>query len=80
MTCKDLAERLGAYRAGELPLGARAALLFHAGMCPCCRALLSTYDVTVALSAELAERQVPDAVALEFDSMIERAMTLAAPS
>ncbi len=74
MTCRELADRVGVYRAGELPVAARASLLFHAWMCPCCRALLSTYDVTLALSVELAEQQVPEEVAREFDRMIERAM------
>lgn len=74
MTCRDLAEKLGAWKAGELSLQARALLSLHAAWCPCCRALMATYDTTLTLSAELADQRVPDEVAAAFDTMIDRAM------
>jgi hypothetical protein len=74
MTCKELTDRVMAFRDGELPLGVRLSLQLHAAFCPCCRTLLDTYDTTVHLSGELAATEVPDAVAREFDRMIETAM------
>jgi len=74
MTCRELAEKLGAWKAGELPLHTRALLSFHAAWCPCCRALVATYDTTIVLSAELADERVPDEVAAAFDAMIDQAM------
>lgn len=73
MTCKDLAEQLGAWRAGELPVHVRALLTLHSAFCPCCRALAATYDTTVELSAELADQRVPDEVAAAFEAMIQAA-------
>lgn len=74
MTCRDLRDKLGAWKAGELPLHVRAMLSLHAAMCPCCRALSQTFDTTIELGAELADTVVPDEVAAAFDDMIERAM------
>jgi anti-sigma factor ChrR (cupin superfamily) len=74
MTCRQLTERVMAYRAGELPWHARLSLQVHAAMCDCCKNLLSTYDTTVTLSAELAEKQVPDDVAEAFEAMVAAAM------
>lgn len=70
MTCKELTERVMAFRDRELPLAARLSLQFHAAMCPCCRNLLDSYGKLVGLSADLADLQVPDAVAREFEEMI----------
>jgi hypothetical protein len=74
MTCRELAEKVMAYRDGELPLMGRLSLQFHAAICPCCRALLGSYDLTVELAGELGSVEVPPAVALEFDAMILAAM------
>ncbi len=74
MTCNELAERVMAYREGDLPLAARLSLQFHAAFCPCCHSLLRSYDTTVALSGELADLEVPDEVARDFDGMIQAAM------
>ena len=78
MTCRELTERVMAYRNGELPLRVRLSLQFHAALCECCRTLLDTYDTTVELSAELADAEVPADVVASFDAMVERAMDAAA--
>ena len=46
-----------------IEVGVRALLESHARDCPCCRALVSTYDLTVRLSAEALDGEVPDDVA-----------------
>lgn len=74
MTCKELTERVMAFRDRELPLSTRLSLQFHAAMCPCCRNLLTSYDTLVEMSAELADVQVPNELAREFDDMILTAM------
>lgn len=74
MTCRELTDKVMAFRAGELPWHARLSLQVHAAMCDCCRNLLSTYDTTLTLSAELAEKQVPDEVAQAFEAMVAAAM------
>ncbi|GDX78763.1 hypothetical protein LBMAG42_05740 [Deltaproteobacteria bacterium] len=74
MTCKELTERVMAYRDRELPLHVRLSLQFHAAICSCCRNLLSTYDETVAIGADLANEEVPEEVAQLFDDMLARAM------
>lgn len=74
MNCRELTERVMALRAGELNLRARLALQLHAAFCDCCRNLLSTYDTTVAVSVELADREIPEAVSLEFEAMMAAAM------
>jgi len=78
MNCRELTERVMALRAGDLSLRARLALRLHAALCDCCRNLLSTYDTTVAVSAELADREIPEAVSREFEAMMAAAM--AAPA
>lgn len=79
MTCKELAERVMAYREGELSFTVRLSLQFHAALCPCCRSLLRSYDTTVALSGEIADLEVPEEVARDFDGMIQAAMATAPP-
>ena len=74
MTCRELADRVMAYRDRELPLPARLSLQLHAAMCPCCRTLLQSYGTTIELSAELATVVIPDEVARDFNAMILAAM------
>lgn len=75
MTCRELTEKVMALRAGELSWHARLSLQVHAAMCDCCRNLLTTYDTTVALSAELADKEVPEEVVRAFEAMLADAMT-----
>lgn len=70
MTCKELQDLLLEHRAGELPFRVRGALVLHAGLCSCCRALVATYGITVDVSGDLADVRVPDEVAREVERLL----------
>ena len=49
MTCREFAEFISDYLAGELPPDARAQFEGHLDVCPNCVAYLSNYRDTIAL-------------------------------
>jgi anti-sigma factor RsiW len=57
MTCRDFAEFMGKYLAGELPAGVLAAFEHHVAMCPNCERYLAQYrDSIVVGRAAFGER------------------------
>lgn len=70
MTCKRLQELLLEHHARELPLHLTVALRTHAAFCRCCRAMIGTYGVTVSLSHELADAEVPPEVASDLAGLL----------
>jgi anti-sigma factor RsiW len=50
VTCKELIDFLGDYIAGDLPSARTGAFERHLGVCPSCRAYLSTYRETITLA------------------------------
>jgi anti-sigma factor RsiW len=49
MTCRELADFLGDYLAGELGTDTRAAFEAHLRLCPNCRRYLASYEAAVRL-------------------------------
>lgn len=49
MTCREFADFIAEYLAGELPAEARAAFDHHLGLCVNCRKYLTSYEETVKL-------------------------------
>ena len=65
MTCKQLADILDEYLAGDMPAEQRARLEEHLAVCPDCRHYLDSYRRTIALGkAAFAapDDPVPDSV------------------
>jgi anti-sigma factor RsiW len=54
MTCREFADFIADYEAGELGDGVRASFERHLQRCPNCRAYLALYLTTVALERSLA--------------------------
>ena len=72
MTCRDLQALLVDRRLGELSAWTRARLSLHAAVCPCCRAMIETYDLVVDVSGDLGDTKVPDAVVADVEAMLAR--------
>ena len=70
MTCKELQDLLLAHHAGELSLGVRLSLNFHAAFCSCCKALVQTYGLTADLAADLVGAPVPEDVLRDVESLL----------
>ena len=49
MTCRDFADFLGMYLAGELPAGVLARFEGHIAVCPNCERYVGEYRATIAL-------------------------------
>ena len=49
MTCREFADFMADYLAGELPADARAEFDLHLGLCVNCRKYLTGYEATVKL-------------------------------
>lgn len=49
VTCRELADFIGDYLAGELPPGAKATFEHHLDLCTNCRRYLTSYEETVKL-------------------------------
>jgi anti-sigma factor RsiW len=49
VTCRELADFIADYLAGELPAGTRSAFDRHLGLCVNCRRYLTSYEETVKL-------------------------------
>ena len=49
MTCRDLAEFMGMYLAGELPADVLGAFEHHIALCPNCERYLAQYRDSIAL-------------------------------
>ncbi|MBM4364826.1 MAG: hypothetical protein FJ102_01315 [Deltaproteobacteria bacterium] len=63
MNCAELSQLLLDYFDGALPGLIAAELRQHAADCACCRSLVETYGLTVRLSADVAQAEVPPGVA-----------------
>ena len=65
MNCKDFAEFLDEYLAGEQPAEIRAVFESHLTDCECCKHYLKGYEETIKLGKSLCEEpctKVPDKV------------------
>ena len=73
MTCRELAEFLGDYVAGELPAGTKERFEHHLSICPNCQTYLTHYRRTIALGRRAFEddaASVPDDVPEELVNAI----------
>ena len=59
MTCRELAELLIDFVAGELPPEHRATVQKHLDFCPPCLAYLETYQLTIRLTRRLPCAPLP---------------------
>lgn len=63
MNCAELSRLLADHFEGALPEPIARELRSHAAECACCRSLVDTYGLTIRLSREVAQVEVPPAVA-----------------
>jgi anti-sigma factor RsiW len=65
VTCREFAEFIADYLAGELPAATRAEFERHLGVCANCRRYLAGYEATISLSKDAFldnDAEVPDEV------------------
>ena len=75
MTCRELSAVLVDHRSRNLTRWVRVSIALHAALCPCCRAMVATYGLTVDLSGDLGDAVVPDAVAREVEALLARVVS-----
>ena len=61
-TCRQLAELLLDYVAGELSAEQHALVKKHMGLCPPCVTFVHTYEVTVRITRQLPPQPLPAAL------------------
>jgi len=59
-TCDELAELLGEYVDGELPVSMQSGFSQHLQNCPACRRLHSDYKRTIQIAPLLKNRPMPE--------------------
>lgn len=70
MTCRELQALLVDQRLGGLSFAVRARIAMHAALCPCCRAMASTYGIVADVSGDLADTPVPEAVVADIETFL----------
>ena len=79
MTCREFAEFILDYSAGDLADGIRAVFDEHLRLCPNCRAYFSLYLTTVELGQRFAESEQADAAACGVPEDLVSAILAARP-
>jgi anti-sigma factor RsiW len=78
MTCREIAEFLLQYAAGELPSRQRAVFRRHLALCRACREYLKSYELTVNL-ARLAATPDDEPVPASIPDELVRAILASHP-
>ncbi len=79
MTCRELAELLMDFIAGELAPEQADGLQKHLGDCPPCVAFVETYRATVVLARQLPSRPLPAHLETRLRDIVARASAVPAP-
>ncbi len=71
ITCRELAELLSDFVAGQLPPDCREHVEQHLGRCPSCVAYLEGYRLTVQMTRQLPHLTLPPGLAQQLLALLE---------
>lgn len=71
MTCRELADLLFDYVAGELAQEQAELVRQHLGKCRPCGTYITTYQITIRLSRQLPLRPMPDDLLKRLHKMVD---------
>jgi anti-sigma factor RsiW len=70
ITCRELAEQLLDFAAGQLPLGQQEHVEQHLRSCSSCAAYLESYQMTIHLSRQLPGPPLPPNLARQLRALL----------
>ncbi len=71
ITCRELAEHLFDFAAGQLPAEVREHLEYHLHLCPSCVAYLESYRLTIRMTRQLPRSPLPSRLAEQLRALLE---------